>query len=441
MNELTFPLPLFRQSLRELVRNRRRPQRYPLGICQRQGHSEFLVRPRGSEGRRWLIVSAADNWPAEEAGEGSDADVLLYLGRRRGELHGFVVQGSETKRLDRLNLVGPGMHTLNFPHEETENRNQGGDNPTESIPERWSRTIGALGGRDVWERVKQLSVGIIGVGRTGSFLSEALARFGLSLRLIDPDLIELHNLGEMALIGESEMGLPKVQAVANALVGRTPGMSPPVAIVESVTRRGALRALQECDFLFGSVDNDAARLAVAMAATLFHKPLIDVGSGIHGASGGRQMGVDVRLVTPSGRCLLCLGGLQTAEQARQTLASAAAEQISTQDRDWTQERAGSLASLNQFASACVLRLFEDFMAERITESTWLHAEYDPAGRLAVSYPPARRPAAICAMCRLSGAGEEALPQLPEFLRTVVSPYSRETATGGTTPHAMPAWLL
>jgi len=72
-------------------------------------------------------------------------------------------------------------------------------------------------------------------------------------------------------------------------------------------------------------------------------------------------------------------------------------------RDWRQERAGSLRSLNQLAAAVGLRLWEDFIAERVSESTWLHVELDHAGQLHATYPPASpvSPCRLCALMRLS----------------------------------------
>jgi hypothetical protein len=66
-------------------------------------------------------------------------------------------------------------------------------------------------------------------------------------------------------------------------------------------------------------------------------------------------------------------------------------------RDWRRERAGNLRSLNQLAVSVALRLWEDFVAERVTASTWAHVEFDPAGRLSVVYP-AFTSAAHCPLC-------------------------------------------
>jgi len=129
------------------------------------------------------------------------------------------------------------------------------------------------------------------------------------------------------------------------------------------------------------------------------------------------MGLDVRLVLP-GHCLLCCGGLSNVVEARQVLASAEAERAFYAQRNWRHERAGSLASLNHCAVGLALRLLEDFIAARVQDSTWAHAEFDPAGRLSVVYPhlPPVSERSTCRLCYLSGWGEEGLSRLVELLR-------------------------
>ena len=62
-----------------------------------------------------------------------------------------------------------------------------------------------------------------------------------------------------------------------------------------------------------------------------------------------------------------------------------------------------------------MRAWEDFLAERIRESTWVHLEFDPMGRIEVSYPLVQAPAP-CRLCRLGGLGEEGLERVAEFIR-------------------------
>lgn len=80
----------------------------------------------------------------------------------------------------------------------------------------------------------------------------------------------------------------------------------------------ALPVLAGADLIICAVDNPRARLAVSRAASLFLKPLLDLGTRIEhknrtGNSGSnRSMWADIRLIGDPGRaCLQCFGGLGT----------------------------------------------------------------------------------------------------------------------------------
>jgi molybdopterin/thiamine biosynthesis adenylyltransferase len=112
----------------------------------------------------------------------------------------------------------------------------------------------------------------VGCGRSGSLVADLLARLGLrSLTLIDADGVEEHNLAEMALVTSADCGRPKAVALADhlrrALAPESPVLIP---VVASITAPEAYRAALDCDVLVCCPDNDAARLATALVATLFH---------------------------------------------------------------------------------------------------------------------------------------------------------------------------
>jgi hypothetical protein len=425
MNRLTFPFPCFRQSLRDLLRQPTRPLRCPVGLSRWEGNVELLVAPsdtrtrhawRDHEHRRTLLLSLTDDFtppplPADCAG-------ILLIGhtQQRGQARGFVqLTPNQVEPIHTLRLVGAGMFTLPLTSSPL--------HPFTPSPlqERWSRTIGALG-LDAYQRLISLRYALIGVGRTGSSLALALARLGVRhLTLIDPDPIEPHNLGEMEGVTDADLGKPKVEALADHLRAQFPNF--PIfqfPIPASITHLRALHAAQASDVLFCCCDHDSARLATAAIAALFCKPLMDVATGIfqipnpndqtpnlnvptnsptHRAGTEapplpltrRVMGADIRLILPAETCLLCWGGLRDETGARRALASADAERALYAQRDWRRERAGSLASLNHLAVSLALRLWEDFLSERVHTSTWVHVEFDDAGRLTVSYPLSQFP--------------------------------------------------
>jgi hypothetical protein len=361
----------------------------------------------------------------------------LDLGRRRlsGLLAGQVRSRDAVVPLDDLILVGPGMHRV-----PTINAGEGPPLPESPLMRAlrdegyWSRTIGALGGEDIWQRLVDLRVGIVGCSRSGSLVALALARLGVrDLTLIDPDVVEVHQLGEMEAVSESDIGQPKAVAVADHL-RQMLGQSAPAltTIVADLTRPVARTTAQACDVLFCCVDNDAGRLLAALLSTLYHKVLIDIGTGIHfpeettvspdsrptsngNSPRSRLMGADVRMIIPGSGCLLCLGHLAHYAEAVDELCCNRPSSRPVAKEQWRAQRAGSLRSLNESAVAAAVQMLEDLVAERIETSTWLHLEVDQAGRLSVRYPEfppsatdAEDGATSCKLCIKAGLGDGAL---------------------------------
>jgi molybdopterin/thiamine biosynthesis adenylyltransferase len=233
------------------------------------------------------------------------------------------------------------------------------------------------------------------------------------LGIIDPDIIYPHNLGEMSNVTEGDLGLQKASVMATNLELRTGAEID--AVADSVLSLPALIAVKPADLLFSWVDNSTARLAVAILAKLFLKPVADIGTGIFYEETGqrrRRMGADIRLILPD-RCLICSGGIADFNQARDELLNPALH--SSQLRDWRLQRAGSLRSLNTVAAGMALRLLEDLIDRRISSSVWLRLEYNPAGIPSIQEIPLpqRRE---CRICRtLTGAGDDGITLIPEAL--------------------------
>lgn len=68
------------------------------------------------------------------------------------------------------------------------------------------------------QRLAQARVLIAGCGALGTNLADLIARAGVGrMTVVDHDRVELSNLQRQALMGESDLGRPKAQAVAEAL--------------------------------------------------------------------------------------------------------------------------------------------------------------------------------------------------------------------------------
>jgi len=108
----------------------------------------------------------------------------------------------------------------------------------------------------------------------------SLAQMGVqTLGLIDPDVVEAHHLDAMDGVTPQDLGRPKVAAVAAHLQALCPALTV-TALPHRVIEHPALVRIKEADVPFCYVDNDAARLVTTTLATLYLKPLSDVGTGI-----------------------------------------------------------------------------------------------------------------------------------------------------------------
>ena len=443
MNTLTWPLPSFRRLLHDLLANPERAAYARVGTEAGNGGENWLARdytlfdphdipPQGA--LRVVLAAAPPPLPDLHWPTASPHSLLghLYLGQGawRGQAWGFVRVGQGIERIETLDLVGPGMHRLPLmdASKPAGDASLGGRPDSDRPPARWSRTAGALGGVDVWRRLVSRRFAVIGVGRTGSMVAASLAGLGVSrLSLIDPDRLEEQNLGEMVSVRPEDCGSRKVDAVAGALRSVLSGTSTEIDPAPvSITDPQGLAAARECDVLCCCSDNDAARLAVAVIAALYHRVLLDIGTGIffgdasaseHGSGQGawtpaaprpREMGADVRLVLPGDGCLLCRGSLSAYGQAVEDLCRRRPPALlSEQTRS---RRAGSLASLNQVACGLGMQMLQDLFAGRIGRSTWARLEakaQDGEARLSLHYPEATAPQ-TCALCSRAGMGDEGL---------------------------------
>jgi hypothetical protein len=400
------------------------PVPYLRSLRARAGGGDVLlpVAPHdGRTGRRWLARSPPGTTSASPLGahfrfsprprEESAAPNLApgqLVGRVFLEqpwrtavprLSGVAIGDQGEELLSAIELPGAGMHALGA-HGAL-------DAPTTSErrrerEERWSRTIGALGGPAIWRRLTRLRIAIVGCGRLGSLLAAAFGRLGVSaeITLIDPDVMEAHNVGEMDLVGPDDVGAPKGEAVARRLNALDSDLHV-FAVARSLLQPAALAIARDADVICTCPDADYPRLVGAMMATLYHRVLLDVGTGVRRAAGVTDAGADVRLIVPTDGCLLCRGGLADFDGAIADL---------TQVRPirsvpWHATRAGSLRHLNQIAVGIATGMLQDLVASRIERTTWAHVDAGVGGRINVSYPEFQTGGA-CALCARAGWGDE-----------------------------------
>jgi hypothetical protein len=284
----------------------------------------------------------------------------------------------------------------------------------EIVPEMLSRTGGALGTAAL-ARLRRLRITVVGCGRSGSLVAESLASLGTAgLTLVDPDLLEAHNLGEMAGVLATDVGRPKAEVLASAARNAPAAVGSVVAAVpDSVLALRSLFAIKPADVIVSCPDSAAARLAAAALAAAYLKPLLDIGTGILASRGGRRMGADVRFVVP-GRCLVCTGGVANLASAREAILTGRPLQ---RTGDFRSERLGSLRSLNTLAVGLGQTLLEQYVEGRVRDGAWLQADVGQDGVPRLTRATiAPRPE--CPLCGLTGRGDEGLRDLAEVLRQI-----------------------
>lgn len=172
-------------------------------------------------------------------------------------------------------------------------------------------------GRDGQQRLAEATVTVVGCGALGSHAASLLARAGIGrLRLIDRDIVELHNLQRQILYTEDDArrGLPKAAAAAERLaaVNSEIMIEPHVADVDPANVEELLCG---SDVLVDAVDNFETRYLCGDVAVKHGIPWIY--GGVIGVGG-----VTLTVLPGDGPCLRCLfpadpqpGSLETCDTA------------------------------------------------------------------------------------------------------------------------------
>ncbi len=166
-------------------------------------------------------------------------------------------------------------------------------------------------GKGTIRMLRGLSVAVVGCSGTGSFVTEHLARLGVGkLILVDPDRVEEKNLNRILNSSKEDayMASFKVHTLARA-IARMGLDQQVVPMPVNLATPDAIRAVAECDLVFGCMDGTEGRHILNRLGTFYSLPYFDVGvrldadgkSGISGISGA------VHYLQPGGSSLLSRG--------------------------------------------------------------------------------------------------------------------------------------
>lgn len=136
-----------------------------------------------------------------------------------------------------------------------------------------------LFGEETIARLHRLSVAVVGCSGTGSPVIEMLARLGVGrLLFIDPDTVEERNLNRILNTTREDavLGRLKVDVLAAAIARMGLGTSV-VRIADNLASARAVRAVGECDAVFGCMDGAFGRNVLNRIATFYNLPYFDLG--------------------------------------------------------------------------------------------------------------------------------------------------------------------
>lgn len=150
-------------------------------------------------------------------------------------------------------------------------------------------------------------VGVVGTGGLGWEMASLLWSHGVGgLTLVDPDIVETHNRPRLRGSVPTDVGRPKVDALAELLHRMRPGGYIEVLQVPVEDDR-AQRKLRNADLLLSGTDTLASRLVLDRLSRRCLVPLVDAGINIQvSETAVARVGGRVSVSWPGGPCLSCM---------------------------------------------------------------------------------------------------------------------------------------
>lgn len=219
--------------------------------------------------------------------------VMLPDGRMFGRI---IKTNGEFEPLDAISVAGDDLH---FWHRE--------EKSVEAVPE-FARRHAQAFGAGTFNVLRRLSIAVVGCSGTGSPVVEMLARLGVGrLVIVDPDRVEEKNLNRILNAGfeDARRGEFKVDVLARA-VRRMGTGTEVLPIAGNLFDAETVKAVAECDVLFGCMDSVDGRHLLNKLAVFYSIPYFDVGVKLvaDGAGGVEQICGTVHYLQPDGSSLL-----------------------------------------------------------------------------------------------------------------------------------------
>ena len=178
--------------------------------------------------------------------------------------------------------------------------------------ERYDRNIRFFG-KEGQDRLAATSVAVVGVGGLGTHVVQQLALLGVG-RLIMIDKGELKESSRNRYIGARHDDA--VPGSAKVFIGERLAheIDPQISVDpvhDQLASLEAFKAIKGCDYVFGCLDNDGARLILNELCLAYAIPYFDLASDIPIGEG--QYGGRICVAWDGAGCLVCHGEIDTTE--------------------------------------------------------------------------------------------------------------------------------
>lgn len=163
-------------------------------------------------------------------------------------------------------------------------------------------------GAGTYQQLRQLRIAVVGCSGTGSIVIEQLARNCVGgLVLVDPDRIEAKNLNRIlnSRAAHASEAAAKVDVQAQAIAEMGLGTTVETFCAD-LFDPDVVRAIAECDIVFGCMDSIDGRHLLNKLATFYMLPYFDLGVKLEadGKGGVDQVCGTVHYLQPGGSSLL-----------------------------------------------------------------------------------------------------------------------------------------
>lgn len=258
----------------------------------------------------------------------------------------------------------------------------------------YDRQIRALG-RVAHDKMKRMTVAIVGAGGTGSSVAVQLGKMGVGrLLLIDMDTIDTTNLPRVYGSCVDDIGRSKVDVLRSHI--RSFSTSKVDAICGSVEDEVVQQALLESDVMFSCTDNLTSRSIANEISGRYYIPLIDVGCRVrlNGNGSIHQAAAKAQLVTVDGPCLWCTDTLDGVTILHESLTSDEKQRLAAEGYYEGLEKQPSIVPLTTMAATMAATKFLGLLGA-FNGDAGTRIQADIGTGIMVDDSPCFRPSCIC----------------------------------------------